>query len=357
MKNSAKVGIGVGIAVAFLAVISYQVSVFDEKVLEEALQDPEIQLHLSNFNDAGYDLLDTCMKTENLQELQNCSREYIPKILEDCKDKVVSTAKICSDPQLVEFSVTIDERIESAKQSASEQEQEIESLETKLQEMQENELPNLFYQSQYDGEVITDYKQLLRACIRHAEDWNLQYAGVENNDIEFEISRSYLREDLNFCDSAISEIEDKCAFHELCSGIEEFYQIRNQLITTEKSPTCSGSALCISGTVTRVIDGDTVEVDCQSIRFALSSAPEMDTDKGVLAKSFVENLCPTGSQALVDEDDKQTEGSYGRIIGVVYCNGINLNEAILESDHGLLSTNFCSKSEFARENWAKKFGC
>ena len=127
--------------------------------------------------------------------------------------------------------------------------------------------------------------------------------------------------------------------------------------TQERSPSCSGNARCVSGTVTRIIDGDTVEVNEQSIRFALSSAPEMDTDKGVLAKAFVENLCPTGSQALVDEDDEQTQGSYGRIIGIVYCNGINLNEAILESDHGWISKSFCSKSEFTSKDWAKKYGC
>lgn len=139
-------------------------------------------------------------------------------------------------------------------------------------------------------------------------------------------------------------------------SIKDF--IENPLITTEEeTPSCSGSERCISGTVTRVIDGDTVEVNGQSIRFALSSTPEMDNDKGVLAKAFVENLCPTGSQALVDEDDKQTQGSYGRIIGIVYCNGINLNEAVLDSGHGWISMNFCSKSEFASEDWAKKYGC
>ena len=125
----------------------------------------------------------------------------------------------------------------------------------------------------------------------------------------------------------------------------------------ETTSSCSGNARCISGTVTRVIDGDTLEVNGQSIRFALSSAPEMDTDKGVLTKDFVEKICSTGSQALVDEDDKQTQGSYGRILGIVYCNGINLNEAILESEYGWISMNFCSKSEFASEDWAKKYGC
>ena len=138
---------------------------------------------------------------------------------------------------------------------------------------------------------------------------------------------------------------------------EQLLESEVPLITTEVIQSCSGSAQCISGTVTRVVDGDTVEVNGQSIRFALSSTPEIDNDKGVLAKAFVENLCPTGSQALVDEDDKQTQGSYGRIIGIVYCNGINLNEAVLDSGHGWISKNFCSKSEFASEDWAKKYGC
>jgi len=134
--------------------------------------------------------------------------------------------------------------------------------------------------------------------------------------------------------------------------------IENPLITTEEAtPSCSGSERCISGTVTRVIDGDTVEVNGQSIRFALSSTPEMNNDKGILAKAFVENLCPTGSQALVDEDDKQTQGSYGRIIGIVYCNGINLNEAVLDAGYGWLSSGFCSRSEFSTHAWAQKYGC
>lgn len=298
------------------------------------------------------------METENLKELYSCRNVSIPQIQNNCKDKFTSTLEICSDPRLAKFSTTIDERIKAAEQHVSELKQELEELEAELEEIQDNELPNLFYESQYDGEVITDYRQLLRACIRHAEVWNLKYSGIDKNDIDFEISKSYLNEDLNVCEATIKEIEDKCEFHELCSGIEKFHQIRNQLITTENAnPSCSGSARCIVGIVTRVIDGDTVEVKGQSVRFALSSAPEMDTDKGVLAKDFVEKLCPTGSQALVDEDDKQTQGSYGRIIGIVYCNGINLNEAILESEYGWISMNFCSKSEFASEDWAKKYGC
>lgn len=120
---------------------------------------------------------------------------------------------------------------------------------------------------------------------------------------------------------------------------------------------CSGSAACIPGKVTKILDGDTIKVFGKSVRFALSSAPETDEIGGIEATEFIESMCPVGSSVLVDEDDMQTEGSFGRIIGVVHCNGINLNEAILDNDHGELSTVFCSKSEFSNSDWAKKYGC
>jgi len=120
---------------------------------------------------------------------------------------------------------------------------------------------------------------------------------------------------------------------------------------------CSGSAACILGYVTNIIDGDTIHVDGNSIRFSLASTPELNEFGGFDAKHFVEKICPVGSQALVDEDDGQTKGSYGRMIAVIYCNGVNLNEAVLEEGHAWLSTSFCSTSEFSSEAWAKKFGC
>jgi len=120
---------------------------------------------------------------------------------------------------------------------------------------------------------------------------------------------------------------------------------------------CYGTALCFTGTVTSVIDGDTIKVDGQSIRFTLASAPELNEFNGPEALDFIENLCPVGSTALVDEDDGQTGGSYGRIIGVIYCNGVNLNEELLDSGLGYLSTDFCDRSEFSTQSWAKKHGC
>jgi len=120
---------------------------------------------------------------------------------------------------------------------------------------------------------------------------------------------------------------------------------------------CMGNARCISGKVTQITDGDTIQVDGQSIRFALTSTPELFEENGILAKEFVENVCPVGSSVFVDEDDGQTKGSFGRIIGVVYCNGETLNQLVLESGNGKISTEFCSESEFSNTEWAKSNGC
>ena len=126
---------------------------------------------------------------------------------------------------------------------------------------------------------------------------------------------------------------------------------------TFQSFDCSGTARCFTGTVTDIIDGDTIRVGAQSIRFALASTPEPNEFGGLDAKQFVEQICPVGSDALVDEDDKQTEGSYGRIVAVIYCNGVNLNEAVIEEGHGYLDSVFCDRSEFATHAWAQRNGC
>jgi len=123
------------------------------------------------------------------------------------------------------------------------------------------------------------------------------------------------------------------------------------------SQECSGTARCITGTVTSVIDGDTIKVDGQSIRFALASAPELNEFNGPEARDFIENLCPVGSTVLVDEDDGRTEGSFGRILGVIHCNGVNLDEELLDAGLGDILLEHCSTSEFADDYWAVKHGC
>lgn len=125
----------------------------------------------------------------------------------------------------------------------------------------------------------------------------------------------------------------------------------------QQNISCKGTAGCFSGQVTRVIDGDTVVVNDVHVRFALTSAPELSEKEGIEAKNFIELLCPVGSRAVVDEDDGQTGGSYGRTVAEIYCNNQLLNSALLEKDLGIIDKRFCGVSEFASEDWAKKYGC
>ncbi len=120
---------------------------------------------------------------------------------------------------------------------------------------------------------------------------------------------------------------------------------------------CSGTARCITGSVTKIIDGDTIHVNGESVRFALASAPELSGYGGVESRDFIDTICPVGSDIIVDEDDGQTGESYGRIIGVIYCNGVNLNSELLDADLGYLEERFCDSSEFANDSWAQKHGC
>ncbi len=120
---------------------------------------------------------------------------------------------------------------------------------------------------------------------------------------------------------------------------------------------CSGNARCFSGKVTQVIDGDTIRINKHSIRFALASAPELGQRYGEEAREFIDKICPVGSEALVDEDDGQTQGSYGRIVAVIYCNGMNLNAELLDANLGHIASEFCKVSEFSSSLWAQKHGC
>ena len=155
-------------------------------------------------------------------------------------------------------------------------------------------------------------------------------------------------------------ISEQISDHEFVQGIE--FLVGNgviQIKTSEllSSQQCLGDTRCIIGTVTHIVDGDTIKVNGQSIRFALSSAPDMNEFQGLEARELIQRICPVGSTVIVDEDDGQSEGSYGRIIAKIYCNDTNLNEELLDSGFGYLASGFCNITEFSNENWALKHGC
>ncbi|HYS70993.1 MAG TPA: thermonuclease family protein [Thermoplasmata archaeon] len=121
------------------------------------------------------------------------------------------------------------------------------------------------------------------------------------------------------------------------------------------NPACKGTAHCFTGTVTYIVDGDTLDIGGTRIRLALVNTPEIGQPGYQEGKDFTANLCPVGSTALVDEDDRQTGGSYGRMIAVVYCGGTNLNAALLTAGLADVLTQYCSVSEFAADPWAAPY--
>jgi micrococcal nuclease len=117
---------------------------------------------------------------------------------------------------------------------------------------------------------------------------------------------------------------------------------------------CKGTASCFSDTVRYIVDGDTLDVGTVRIRLTLVNTPEVGQSGYAEAKRFTAQTCTVGSQALVDEDDGQTGGSYGRTVAVVYCGDVNLNAALVKSGDAVLVPYFCNVSEFADEAWT---GC
>jgi micrococcal nuclease len=71
------------------------------------------------------------------------------------------------------------------------------------------------------------------------------------------------------------------------------------------------------------------------------------------AKALTKSVCPLGANAVVDE------GSYDRLIGVVYCNysTVPVNQILLEEGKAVVYEDFCGVSEFARDKWVTSFGC
>ena len=128
----------------------------------------------------------------------------------------------------------------------------------------------------------------------------------------------------------------------------------------------------LTGIVTRIVDGDTLDVRIDRIitdvRFALVDTPERGEAGYKKAKDFLEERCPVGSTVLVDPDNGQNLG-FGRIVGVVYCYDatddantdnrddndrmINLSDALLDHDLAKPVTKYCDTNEFPYSEWIK----
>src|SRR5256885_17185832 len=94
------------------------------------------------------------------------------------------------------------------------------------------------------------------------------------------------------------------------------------------SPQCKGTATCFTGSVTYIVDGDTLDVGSTRIRLALVNSPEAGQPGYAEAKQFTAQTCAVGSPALVDEGHGQAGGSYGRMSAGMCCGGGVPNPAV-----------------------------
>src|SRR5215207_4105674 len=122
---------------------------------------------------------------------------------------------------------------------------------------------------------------------------------------------------------------------------------------------CLGSAGCIEGVGTRIVDGDTLYVRANGtvykVDLALIEAPSRTEEMFAEWTAFTRDLC-LGSTVLVDQDDMLLTSNSG-VIGVVYCSSSNLNSELLDNGYAELETEQCATSEFANEPWVKDYGC
>ena len=156
-------------------------------------------------------------------------------------------------------------------------------------------------------------------------------------------------------------------FKQISNVTTEDPSIDNKLVETQiaKNPEiCSGWELCISGNMDEIIDGDTIRINrgdnyLLATSFALSFAPELDEEGGKEAKQFLETVCPIGSKVLIDQDGSYPFDRYhsNMILSEVHCNGVNLNQALVESEHGHIGIGYCKNSEFRDRDWAIDNGC
>jgi endonuclease YncB( thermonuclease family) len=111
----------------------------------------------------------------------------------------------------------------------------------------------------------------------------------------------------------------------------------------------------LEGKVTYIVDGDTLDINDIRIRLSLVDTPELGQHGYQEAKNFVKDLC-LEKKGQLDIDDGQRRGDrYGRDIGIVYCDGINLNAALMENKLARIYTEYCDISEFSNEKWSKQY--
>jgi micrococcal nuclease len=109
----------------------------------------------------------------------------------------------------------------------------------------------------------------------------------------------------------------------------------------------SVGAVNITGTVTTVIDGDTIELNGRTVRLSGINAPELTFGKkeaGALeAKQYLESLV-LGKQVMLDVDNLSQTDKYNRTLARIYLDGMDVNREMLTQ--GYAKPLYIKPSEF-----------
>tara|TARA_R100000664_G_scaffold11765_2_gene19018 strand:- start:6512 stop:6940 length:429 start_codon:yes stop_codon:yes gene_type:complete len=116
--------------------------------------------------------------------------------------------------------------------------------------------------------------------------------------------------------------------------------------------------------VERVIDGDSLILSIQlgfsisyrsSVRLFAIDTPESRTRdldekaRGKLAKEFLEDTINSGKDIVIKTELKDSRGKFGRVLGTLYVDGLNVNQALVDN---YLAVNYYgqSKKEIEKEH-------
>ena len=101
-------------------------------------------------------------------------------------------------------------------------------------------------------------------------------------------------------------------------------------------------------TVTRVVDGDTIDVildlgfsilhKCRVRLYGIDTPESRTRDKdekvrGKLAAKFLEDSINNGTKVILSSTLKASKGKYGRVLGEVIVDDININKTLIQEGH------------------------
>jgi len=98
-----------------------------------------------------------------------------------------------------------------------------------------------------------------------------------------------------------------------------------------------------------VVDGDTIDVEgVGRVRLVGVNTPERDEPGYQNATDYVKSMV-LGKTVSLDIDDEKNYDKYGRILAVVYIDGVNLNKELLK--RGYAKIMYIPPSEFNPYSW------